>query len=305
MLELNEALSGILSGTDATIKKNGFSVVRPDGVKDGLPAVFDGEHSYFDFTGDKGKIRIEIFGNQVLLFYTDVSSDEATDEDLQKASVNYFNLEEFDERDIKSLCNELNETIDMKFADKKASAQGKMKKPVPVSKAAAKSGAQAYDGNTLANRLAALYPELKEPYRENYEKYGEFLPEEFFVNYGTKVVINTIRLGIPQDVKRLFKILNDIYENGSTATQGLIAVTILGEMNNDERMCATAAEYMCDDMKEPVLLINKYLASGKGKKAKEKLLNPPPYKPKKEKKPGMFSQMMAAGSAQNGGMPPM
>lgn len=304
MLELNQALSAILNGTDAVMTKNGFKVIKPDNMNDNVPVFVDGDHSYMDFSGDKGKIRIELFGNQILLFYSEENSEDINEENLEKASVNYFNLEEFDERDIKSLCNELNETINSKFGDK-SSANGKNKKmPVPVSKSAVKSGSVSYDGNTLANRLSAVYPELKEPYKENFERNGEFLAEEFFVEYGTALVMNTIRLNVSQDVKKLFKILNDIYENGSGDTQGLIAVTILGEMNNDPKLCATAAEYMCDDMKEPVLLINKYFATSKGKKAKEKLANPPAYKPKKEKKSGFMSQMMAA-SAQQGGMPPM
>jgi hypothetical protein len=305
MMELNEALNAVLSGIDSSVKANGFTVVEPKEKTDGVPVIKDGEHTYIDFVGDKGKIRFEIFGNQALLFYTDVKGDEATDEDLVKASVNYFNLEEFDQRDIKSLCNELNETIDAKFGTAAASSAKAKKMPTPVSKTAAKNGAQAYDGNTLANRLSAIYPELKEPYRANFEQYDEFLPEEFFVNYGAKPVIDTIKSGNASEIKRLFKILNDIYENGSSDVQGLIAVTILGEMNNDPTLCERAAEYMCEDMKEPVLLINKYFATSKGKRAKEKLKNPPAYKPKKEKKPGMFSQMMNESMAQNGGMPPM
>lgn len=303
MLELNEALSGIISGTAQAVKETGFEIVKPENMTDSLPVLKDGDHNCIDFKGEKGKLRIELFGNQVLLFYTD-KADSTSDEDLQKASVNYFNLEEFDQKDLKSLCNELNETINEKFGEAKV-IDSKKKMPTPVSKSAAKSGAQAYDGNTLANRLSTLYPELKEPYKENYEKYGEFLPEDFFVNYGATPVINTIRSKNPTELKKLFRILNDIYENGTSDTQGLIAVTILGEMNNEAELCKTAEEYMCEDMKEPVLLINKYLASPKGQKAREKMKNPPAYKPKKEKKPGMFAQAMAAGAAQNGGMPPM
>lgn len=304
MLEFDQALSAVLSGTDAVIKNNGFEVVRPEGCEKSLPVFTDGDHSYFDFVGNKGKIRIEIFGNQALLFYTDVNPDEATDEDLVKASANYFNLDEFEASDIKSLCNELNETIDAKFGDKKATSGKSKKMPVPVSKSAAKNGVMSYDANTLANRLAAIYPELKTPYKENYDKYGEFLAEEFFVEHANAVLLNTIRLNVAAEVKRLFKILNDIYENGSSDTQGLIAVTILGEMKNDPKLMETAQKYMCEDMSEPVVLVNKYLASSKGKKAIEKLKSPPAYKPKKEKKNGFFSQMMAA-SAQQGGMPPM
>lgn len=303
MLELNEALGGVISGTAEKIEANGFEIVKPDDMADGLPVTRDGEHSCIDFKGEKGKIRIEFFGNQVLLFFAD-NTDNESEENFVKASVNYFNLEEFDQKDLKSLCNELNETIDDKFSEKKAVVK-KAKMPTPVSKSAAKSGAQVYDGNTLASRLSAMYPQLKEPYKANFEKYGEFLPEEFFVNYGTQVVIDTIRSRNKTEIKRLFKVLNDIYENGSSETQGLIAVTILGEMKNDSQMCEDAKEFMCDDMREPVLLVNKYLSGKSGEKLRKKLKNPPPYKPKKEKKPGMFAQMMAQGSAQNGGMPPM
>ena len=304
MLELNEALSGILNGTQDVLKQNGFEIVKPE-EKSELPVFTDGEHSYFDFKGEKGKIRMELFGNQALLFYAAGNPEEIGEEDLVKASTNYFNLDEFDQRDIKSLCNEFNDTIADRFGSGAASTAKSKKMPTPVSKSAAKSGSQTYDGNTLANRLSAIYPELKTPYKENFEKYGEFLAEEFFENYGAAPVINTIKYGNDSEVKRLFKILNDIYENGSTDTQGLIAVTILGKMDNDERLCKKAEEYMCDDMREIVLIINKFLASPKGAKAKEKMKNPPPYKPKKEKKPGMFSQMMAAGGAQNSGIPPM
>lgn len=304
-MELNESLRLILSGIKETTEKNGFTLDGKSKSEE-LPLKTDGERSYFDFNSDKGKIRIEFSGKQALLFYSEVPASEATDEDLVKASVNYFNPEEFDQRDIKSLCNEINETIDAHFGSGRQSDAKPKKKPVPVSKAAAKSGSQSYDGNTLANRLTALYPHLKEPYRLNYEKYGEFLAEEFFDNYGTQAIIGTIKSGNQADLKRLFKILNDIYENGSSDTQGIIAVTILGHMDNDEKMCKTAEEYMCDDMREIVLLVNKYLASPRGQKAWEKMKNPPAYKPKKQKKPGLFSQMMAQGAAQNGGMtPPM
>ena len=62
-----------------------------------------------------------------------------------------------------------------------------MKKlPQPVSKAEAKSGAAYYDVNTLGSRFVVIYPELKEVYRANVTKYGEFLADDFFLNYGNK-----------------------------------------------------------------------------------------------------------------------
>jgi len=295
-MQLNEAFAAIISGTKDTMSENGFAPVSDEPVT-------DGEHSYIDFKGEKGKIRIDIFGNQSVLYYTDVNADEATDEDFTKASTNYFNLDEFDQRDLKSLCNEFNDTVESKFGSAKTAKFGSSKKPATVSKAAVKSGSQFYDANTLASRISSIYPELKPYYQENYDKYGEILAEEFFENYGAAPIINTIKYGTDAEMKKLFKALNECYEDGTSDVQGVIAVTILGKMNNEERLISRAKEYMCDDMSELVVLINEYLASGKGDKIKEKLKNPPPYKPKKQKKPGFFSQMMAAGNAQ-GGMPP-
>lgn len=298
-----DAIAAVLNGIAAVTAENGFSAVVPtDTEKGALPTVTDGEHTYIDFSGAKGKLRLEFFGMQALLFCADTT--DAADEDLKKLSTNYFNPEEWDERDIKSLCNELADSIRSKFSEK-AAAKGKSgKMPTPVSRSAVKNGTQSYDGNTLANRLAAMYPELKTPYRENYEKYGEFLADEFFMDYGAACVIGTIRSKNRQECQKLFRILNDIYENGSNDTQSLIAVTILGEMNNEEALLETAKEYMCDDMCDTVVLINQYLQTPKGKRAKEQMKNPPAYKPKKEKKPGLFAQAMAGANSQ-GGMPPM
>ncbi len=298
----NDAISMILSGIDGVIRENGFSVNIPEGTeKDALPLRTDGERTCVDFQGNKGKMRLEFSGVQAILLCTS-DADAADDAAFEKVLTNYFDPEGFSERDIKSLCNELNDSIRTKYQGKKAEKAKNTKMPTPVSRSAAKNGTQSYDGNTLANRLTALYPDLKEPYRANYEKYGEFLADEFFMQYGTARVIDTIRSRDKQSCTKLFRILNDIYENGLNDTQSLIAVTILGEMNNDPQMCETAKEYMCEDMCETVLLVNKYLASSKGKRAKEKIKNPPAYKPKKEKKPGMFAQAMAQGQ---GGMPPM
>ena len=145
---------------------------------------------------------------------------------------------------------------------------GKAKKiPVPVSKTAVKNGTSSYDGNTLANRLSALYPDLKPYYKENFEEYGEFLPDTFFTEHANSYIMNTIRLGIKQDMTKLFRILNDIYENGTNDTQSLVAVTILGEMNNDPVMLENANAYMCDDMRDTVILINKFLALRQQQKA--------------------------------------
>ena len=96
-----------------------------------------------------------------------------------------------------------------------------------------------------------------------------------------------------QRMKKLFNLLDDIYEDGTNETQSLIAVTILGAMHTDPQLVENAKEYMSETLAQPVLAVVRYLNSPAGKRAEKKLENPPPYKPKKaQKEKGMFRQML-------------
>ena len=129
-----------------------------------------------------------------------------------------------------------------------------------------------------------MYPELREMYKANIEKYGDFLAEEFFREYGTPAAMQTIRQNDKQRMKKLFNLLDDIYEDGTNETQSLIAVTILGAMHTDPQLVENAKEYMSETLAQPVLAVVRYLNSPAGKRAEKKLENPPPYKPKRRRK---------------------
>ena len=90
--------------------------------------------------------------------------------------------------------------------------------------------------------------------------------------------------GDEADADRLCKLFNEIYSDGTNETQSLICVTILGSLDNDMELLANCTEYMSSELAQPVINVNKYLASNAGKGARMKLDNPPPYKPKKKKK---------------------
>jgi hypothetical protein len=300
-MEFDNALQQVLKGIEPTLSAQGFSAIVPDGATKDLPVTEETDKKYVEYEGNKGKIRLVYANNLLSLLYTDIKADEADGLDFKIGSQTLFEVENIDDKEIKSLCNIFIEDIEEYYGTKTVAKSAK--KNIPVSKAAVKSGAMQYDANTLASRLTAAYPDLKEPYKANLEKYGEFYGEEFFVEYAP-VIINTIKQRDKQLLKKVFNILNDIYENGSSDVQGLVAVTILGEMDNDETLLATAKEYMSEELAQPVIYINQYFQTAAGKRKREKLKNPPPYKPKKEKKPGFFSQMMAA-SASQGGQPQM
>lgn len=283
MADILELLAEINSGLSATLAECGFTAVVPDGVEKGeLPAVNDSGRITIEYRGENKALRIEHFNNKISLL--GVSKEgEILSSDFSQLSLSLLDPETADGKDVKYVVNEFSDTLVESFGTKNKKP-AKAKLPTPVSKAAAKSGSVSYDPNTLANRFTAIYPELREEYKANCEKYGSFLAEDFFINHGTPVVLETIKENNPVKMRKLFNLLNDIYEDGTNETQSLIAVTILGAMNNDQQMLANCVDYMCDDMMSPVISVNKFLASKAGKGAKMRLENPPKYKPAKAKK---------------------
>ena len=92
-------------------------------------------------------------------------------------------------------------------------------------------------------------------------------------------------------MRKLFNLLNDIYEDGTNDTQSLVAVTILGSsLAANPELIDIAKEHFSDTMMEPVSEIISYLR--KSKSARMRLENPPLYKPQKQKKKGMFASML-------------
>ncbi|MBR5826139.1 MAG: hypothetical protein IKY78_03535 [Clostridia bacterium] len=292
MSNLRNNLHSVVDGLSAEFEKYGFTENAEFYVENdsSIATVFEGE---------KGAIKLE-YNGRIITMYQGETGDDAT----KKISSSLLDKEP-DPRDMKYIIAEFTETLEKKFGTgKKAQKKGASQKNAQqtVSKNAVKQGSS-YDANTLASRLCHVFPELRPLYQDNLAKYGEFLGEEFFTKYGTKVIIDTIKANNPQTMKKMFQVLNEIYEDGTNDTQSLIAVTIMGELNNDQILLARCVDYMSETMAPPVIEVNRYLASAMGKKAKEKLLNPPVYKPKKQKKPGFFAQAMAQGGGTP--MPPM
>ncbi len=289
MLELNYALENIMKGINETVTEFGFRPEYPNGVfPPELPIEKNGDKSVIMYRGEKGRIRIEHQGDKLSLFCAK-ADDESPDDDMKRSSLSLLDLETFNDKDLKYIYEEYTETFQKLFSQKSAGAGKKM--PTPVSRTQAKSGALAYDANTLGSRFTTIYPELREEYKNNLDSYGEFLAEDFFVNYGNKVVIDTIRENDKIKMRKLFNLLNDIYEDGTNDTQSLVAVTILGSsLAANPELIDVAKEHFSDTMMDPVCQIINYLR--KSKSARMRLENPPVYKPKKAKKKGMFASML-------------
>ena len=233
------------------------------------------------FTGDKGAYRIVFDEESKILSFECTYEYKDASTEFNTTSRTLFDVENMEERDVRSAANEVRDEIDHLFNTKKKNELKNVKMPKAVSRTKAKNGIVSYDTDSLANRFSALYPEFKDEIKMNIMQYGEFLPETFFLEHGNAKVLDIISNGTPAEQKKLFKMLGEVYEDGTNEVQDIIAVTILGEMKNDKKMMAVADEYMTEYMAGPVHEVNKITA--KNNRFTKKLSNPPAYKPKKNK----------------------
>lgn len=287
MLDIRIAMRDIYENLEPVLTKCGFKVTTPADFNDGIPVEVTSGRAVMDFAGENKALRIEHYDNKIALLWA--QKEGANETDFAKIAHSLLDLASADDKDIKYISEEYAELIEESFGKNTAAAKKKVKLPTPVSKTAAKNGEACYDANTFANRLSAMYPELRDEYRKNIETYGEFLPEDFFKNHAAPVVVRVIKENNPQKIKKLFNLLNEIYDDGTNEIQSIIAVTVLGQLDNDQELLANCVDYMSADMISPVIQVNKYL--GKSKSARMRLENPPKYKPKKAKKKSVFSTL--------------
>lgn len=242
------------------------------------------------FSGDKGVYRI-VYDPKSNIMAFECAYDNSENVEFNTVSRTLFDAENYNERDAKSLSNEIQDEITSLFKARKKVDLDKVKMPKAVSRTKAKNGVVSYDTDSLANRFGTLYPDMKDAIKANIAEYGEFLPETFFIQTGTARVMDIIANGTETEQKKLFKMLNEVYEDGTNEVQDVIGVTILGEMKNDPKLMETADKYMSDYMSGPVHEINKITA--KNNRLTKKLKNPPPYKPKKKKNNFMQNALQA------------
>ncbi len=241
------------------------------------------------FSGEKGIYRLVHNNETNILSFECAYEDKGEETQFNTISRSLFELDNVNEKDAKSTANEIIDEISHLFKTKKKVDLDKVKMPKAVSRTKAKNGSISYDVDSLANRFGVLYPEFKDEIKLNIASYGEFLPETFFTEYGNAKVLDVIKNGTAAEQKKLFKMLGEVFEDGTNEVQDVIGVTILGEMKNDPQMMAVADKYMTEYMAGPVHEINKLTA--KNNKWTKKLKNPPAYKPKKNKKFSMANAL--------------
>lgn len=266
-MDLNNAFSIIEKSLAPINKENNFKKVKTD------------EESLM-FKSDKGIYKIS-FESDILLFECSYE-DKGADTEFDTISKTLFELDRVEDNDAKYAGNEIADEITSLFGAKKKVDLDKVKMPKSVSRSKAKKAMINFDIDSLANRFGVIFPETKDIIKQNIVDNGEFLPEDFFENHGAPVVLDVIKNGSETDKKKVFRMLNEVYEDGTNDVQDIIGVTILGAMKNNKDLMDIADKYMVESLAGPVHEINKITA--KNNRFTKQLKNPPAYKPKKKSK---------------------
>lgn len=302
MIEVNEAFGQIYKTIQEFTSQNEMEFVydKDTMLSRDLPVKTENGKTTMAVSGKNGSALIiyDASDKKIRLFGS--GDKEITDEkDCKELSLWMFDPDVSDERDVKSIANDFADTMAENFAVAKVRDLSQIKLPKSVSKNKAKSGADMYDAQTLANRFVMIYPEYKDSLKQNILDYSEFLPVDFCEKYIVPKTLEVLEKGSAKEQKKLFLMFNDIYEDGLNEVQDIIAVVILSHMDNKPEYLEIADKYMSDYMKPTIHRVNQMMASASGKRYREKMANPPVYKPKKQKQ-GFMQKLM--GSQQGQGL---
>lgn len=284
MISINDAVLVMLKTMEETIETCDLSVVYLDDKKEQAFKT-DGDKHIISLSSGTGAVKIEIYDGKVYLLCANKSLSDAQESDYNQVSVSLLELDEeiCEARDVKSVGNEICESIEKFFGKTKKVVVGKDAKT--AYKKGGKNSTVTYEPENLAVRISNIFPELKEELDNNTEKYEMTLPEEFFKEHANELIMNSIRNNEAQKLKKLFNVFNMFYEEGPKDTQSLIAVSILGiNLKDEKELLEKIDKYLDKELKSAVTSIVEYLSTSSGKKALKSIENPKPYESKRIKK---------------------
>ena len=111
-MEKVQTLGLIIKHMTATADNLGFSVVIPQDTEKGeVPVSIANDKYTVAFSGEKGSFKIEVVDGKVYLKCAATKIGDAVEEDYVQASASLYD-DDFSDRDVRSLANEFNETIE-------------------------------------------------------------------------------------------------------------------------------------------------------------------------------------------------
>lgn len=176
----------------------------------------DDENNCFIVADDRAvKVVFDENDSQIKLMLCDCTQGVADGE--WKASSSWYFDDNSDDRDVKSISNDFQDTL-------KEALNIKNRKVNMSALSAAKNGTGI---EAFTAKFLAAYPMYKDAYVEMNEKYGTFLADEFFTKYGREKLFEVLDTGAKKPITKFVNIMNEFYEEGTPEVRSIIGATIL------------------------------------------------------------------------------
>lgn len=232
---INEKLSGILL-------KNGFNKVKS--TENIL---------LFVKNSDGYKVGFDETKNKFELFDCTVENDTVTEQ--KSISVWLFDPQTDTEREARSIAEDFAETLGM--SGNRASKKMSKKKK------------KSDEENTtnplfLMNRIANIFPELKNAVQNEKENYETFRGVTFAREWALTPVKEILTSGMPKDkLKKLCTVFSNLYASGDLDTKAIITIVFLNSVDD-----TTARENIAGMLSDDLKIAMKEAYKLKGKKIK-------------------------------------
>ncbi len=179
-------------------------------------------------------------------------ADEKADENWVVLSSWLFD-DNSDDKDIASICNDFEYTLKEKLSVSQPKARFVEK--------GGKAVASSDDVESFTQKFLTLYPQYKDNYAWMMDKYGVFLPEEFFSTYGREKLLELMNLGEKKPIEKFAKFLSDFYEESNPEVRSIVTSTILtgligyeGNEKSFETLFGGMSEILSDNAKATLKL---------------------------------------------------
>lgn len=109
-----------------------------------------------------------------------------------------------------------------------------------------KSG-NSFGVEALCAKLLAIYPQLKDEYKNHIAEYGSFLYVDFFKTHIVPQIEKLLDENNKKNLKKVFHVLDDMYVNGDRTVQNVIVGVILcGAVKDNQSRYDIAIEAMAE-----------------------------------------------------------
>ncbi len=119
---------------------------------------------------------------------------------------------------------------------------------------------------TLTSKLLAIYPALKDTYKEEVDKKGKYLYLDFMSTYFVPEVRRTLESGNKKTVKKLVDMLIEMFVGGDNPTSTAVVVLLAAAIGKNEERFTAAVAHM-DECTHLITAVNNMIPLlGKDKK---------------------------------------